>query len=81
MTRLGDLLDFGQLFKGFSHNEFAQISHILRQFLSRCQNLIIFVVKSFLGNFYRHFAIFLVTLGAKEGVKKQEVINLPSDCD
>ena len=40
VTRLGDLLDFGQLFKAFGNNWFAQIahifsqiSHILRQFL------------------------------------------------
>ena len=30
---MGDLLDFGQLFKAFGNNEFAQISYILRQFL------------------------------------------------
>ena len=29
VTRLGDLLDFGQLFKACSNNEFAQISYIL----------------------------------------------------
>ena len=33
VTRLGDLLDFGQLFKAFGNNRFAQISHIPRQFL------------------------------------------------
>ena len=33
VTRLGDLLDFGQLFEAFCNNEFAQISHILGQFL------------------------------------------------
>ena len=33
VTRLGDLLDFGQLFKAFGNNKFAQISHILRQLL------------------------------------------------
>ena len=33
VTRLGDLLEFGQLFKAFGNNCFAQISHILRQFL------------------------------------------------
>ena len=33
VTRLGDLLDFGQLFKAFGNNYFPQISHILRQFL------------------------------------------------
>ena len=33
VTRLGDLLDFGQLFKAFGNNWFAQISHMSRQFL------------------------------------------------
>ena len=33
VTKLGDLLDFGQLFKAFGNNYFAQILHILRQFL------------------------------------------------
>ena len=33
VTRLVDLLDFGQLFKAFGNNYFAQISHILRQYL------------------------------------------------
>ena len=33
VTRLGNLLDFVQLFKAFDNNYFAQISHILRAFL------------------------------------------------
>ena len=33
VIRLGDVLDFGQLLKAFGNNRFAQISHILRQFL------------------------------------------------
>ena len=33
VTRLGNLLHFEQLFKAFGNNEFAQISHIFRQFL------------------------------------------------
>ena len=33
VTRLGDLLDFGPIFKAFGNNLFAQISYILRQFL------------------------------------------------
>ena len=36
VTILDDLLNFGQLFKAFGNNKFAQISHILRQFLSMC---------------------------------------------
>ena len=33
VTRLGDLVSFGQLFKAFGNSYFAQISHILRQIL------------------------------------------------
>ena len=33
VTILDDLLNFGQLFKAFGNNKFAQISHILRHFL------------------------------------------------
>ena len=33
VTRLGDLWDYGQLFKAFVNYLFAQISHILCQFL------------------------------------------------
>ena len=33
VTRLGDLLDFGQPFKASGNTYFAQISYILRQFL------------------------------------------------
>jgi len=32
VTRLGDLLDFGQLFNAFGNNYFAKIFHILRIF-------------------------------------------------
>ena len=42
VTRLGDLLHFGQLCKACDNNYFAQIAHILRQFLERCQNLSFF---------------------------------------
>ena len=38
VTRLGDLLDFGQFFKPFGNNQFAQISHILRQLLKGVKN-------------------------------------------
>ena len=50
-------MDFGQLIEAFGTNEFAQISHSLRQFC-KCVKIYHFVVKSFLGNFYRHLAIF-----------------------
>ena len=32
VTRFGDFLDFGQLFKAFDNNYFAQISHFLGNF-------------------------------------------------
>ena len=38
VTRLGNLLDFGKLFKICGNNKFAQIFHIHRQFLYKCQN-------------------------------------------
>ena len=34
VTRLGDLFDFGQVFKAIGNNKFAQISHILFHFPS-----------------------------------------------
>ena len=40
--QMGDLLDFGRLFKACGNYKFAQISHIFRQFLMRCQNLSFF---------------------------------------
>ena len=33
VTRSGDLLDFGQLLNAFGNTLFAQISHILKEFL------------------------------------------------
>ena len=57
MTRLGDLLDSGQLYKAFGNHSFAQISHILKAIFVKVSKSIIFLVKSFLGNFYRHLAI------------------------
>ena len=58
VNRLGNLLDFDQLFKIFGNNEFAQTSHILRQIFVKVSKSIIFQVKSFLGNFYRYLATF-----------------------
>ena len=58
VTKFGDLLDFEQLFKAFGNNYIAQISHILRHFFVKVSKSIIFLVKSFLGDFYRHLAIF-----------------------
>ena len=58
VTRFGNLLDFGQVFKAFGNNKFAQISHKFSSFL----------VKSFLGNFYRHLAIFIWSHWWKEAI-------------
>ena len=58
VTRLGNLLEFGQLFKAFGNSKFAQISHILRQFLKRCQNPS-FYSENIFGHFYTHLAIFI----------------------
>ena len=52
VTRLGDLLHFGQIFKACRNNYFTQIAHKSKS--------LIFLVKSFLGNFYRHLATFLL---------------------
>ena len=57
VTRSGDLLDFGQLFKAFGNNLFGQISHILRHFFKDVK-IDHFSSESILGNFYRHLAIF-----------------------
>ena len=57
MTRLGDLLHFGQLFKACGNNYFAQITHILGNFCRGVKNFH-FSSRIILGNFYRHWAIF-----------------------
>ena len=33
VTRLGDLLHFGQLFKAFGNNKFAKIAYVFSKFL------------------------------------------------
>ena len=51
VTRSGEFLDFGQLFKAFGNNLFPLISqHSLAIFVKVLKS-IIFLVKSFLGNF------------------------------
>ena len=56
VTRLGDLMDFGPLFKAFGNNNLPKSPTLLGNFLSKS---IMFIVKSVLGNFYRHLAIFI----------------------
>ena len=50
VTRLGDFLLFGQPFKAGGNNYFTQ---------GKVSKSFIFLVKSFLVNFYRHLAIFI----------------------
>ena len=61
VTRLGNLLHFGQLFKACGNNYFFQIDHIFMQFFKAVKALI-FLVKSFVGNFQRHLATFYWSL-------------------
>ena len=58
VARLGDLLDFGQLFKAVGNNQLAQISCIIWVNFVKVSKSLIVLVKSFLGNFYRHLATF-----------------------
>ena len=62
VTRLGNLLDFGQLFKPLGNNYFAQIFPIPRQFLYRCENLYFFQSNHFWATFIDIWRFFLVTL-------------------
>ena len=57
VTRLGDLLHFGQLFKACGNNSFAQIYHFLGNF---CKGVKFchFSSEIILGTFYRHLATF-----------------------
>ena len=58
-TRLGDLLDFGQIFKAFGNNYLPKSPTFLGTFVKVLKS-IIFIVKSCCGNFYRHRQIFSV---------------------
>ena len=62
VTRLGDLSDFGQLFKAFCNNYFAQISHILCNFC-KCVKIFHFYSEIIFGQLLNTFGdFFLVTL-------------------
>ena len=56
VTRLGNLLDFGTLFKAFANNYLPKTPTFFSNFCKGAKSLI-FLVKSFWGNFYRHLAI------------------------
>ena len=58
VTRLDNLLDFGQHFKAFGNILFAQIYLHSHSIFVKVSKSLIFLVKSFLGNFYKHLAIF-----------------------
>ena len=58
MTRFGNLLYFGQLFKAFGNRLFCpNLTHSWAIFVKMSKSLI-YLVKSFLGNSYRHLATF-----------------------
>ena len=59
MTRLGDLLHFGQLLKAFGNNYLIcpNLLHSWAIFVRMSKSLI-FLVKSCLGKFFRHLATF-----------------------
>ena len=57
VTRLGNSLHFGQLFKACGNNYFAQIAHIFRQFFEGVKNFH-FSSEIIFGPLYRHLATF-----------------------
>ena len=59
VTRLGNLFDFGQLFEAFV----------------KVSKSIIFLVKSFLGNIYRHLAIFSGHTARNVSISQKHVYN------
>ena len=64
VTRLGDLIHFGQLFKACDNNYFAQIAYIFckgfKNFHFSCEII--------LGNFYIHLATFTGCYAGDEGL-------------
>ena len=58
VTRLGDLLDFGQVLKPLAAINLPNSPTFLGNFLKNVSISIIFLAKYFLGNFYKHLAIF-----------------------
>ena len=58
VARFGDLLDIGQLFKAHGNNYFAQSANTFQAIFVNLSKSFILLSKSFLGNFYRHLAIF-----------------------
>ena len=58
VTRLGDLSDFGPLFKAFFQQLIIPNLLHSKSIFVKVSKSIIFLVKPFLGNFYRHLANF-----------------------
>ena len=58
VTRLGDLLHFGQLFKACGNNYFAQIAFTFLAIFVNLSKSFILQAKSFLGDFYGYLATF-----------------------
>ena len=58
MTRLGDLLDFGQVLKPLATINLPKSPIFLDNFCKGVK-IYLFLAKSFLGNCYRHLAIFI----------------------
>ena len=63
MTRLGDLLDLGLLLKPLATINLPKSPTFSGNFLKVSKSYI-FLVKSFLGNFYRHLVFFSGHTGA-----------------
>ena len=57
--QIGQFLHFGQSFKVGGNNYFTQITHIVMRFIVKVLKSFIFLVESFLGNFFKHWAIFI----------------------
>ena len=58
VTRLGDLLPFGQLFKARDNNSFTQTAYIFRQFFKVVEIFHFSSSNHFWSNFYGHLATF-----------------------
>ena len=58
VTRLGDLLQFGQLFKACGNNYIAQFANTFYAIFVNLSKSLILLAKSFFGNFNRHLVTF-----------------------
>ena len=58
VTRLGDLLDFGQFFKAFGNNQICPISPTIFGNFWKAVKIFNFSSEIIFGNFYRYLATF-----------------------